>query len=85
MPATKQMIEANTQTRRNAIALTLAYLRQDEDLGAQLGHLGMPEILNVTVHLTQAMATVMEGECDSREAAIESLEQQLAEYAGEPK
>lgn len=66
-------------TRRNAIELTISYLRRDEDLGVKLGRLGLPEVVNLALHMIQAMATVMEDENGGRDAAIESLQRQLYE------
>ena len=72
-------VRAAAITRRNAIEMTLAYLRRDEDFGVRLGRLGMAELINVTIHLVEAMATVMEEENSGREGAIESLQRQLYE------
>ncbi len=72
-------VRAAAITRRNAIEMTLAYLRRDEDFGVRLGRLGMAELINVTIHLAEAMATVMEEENSGREGAIESLQRQLYE------
>lgn len=65
--------------RRNAMELTLAYLRQDDDLGLKLGRLGFDGICGVATHLLEAMANVLESEAGSKEAAAESLQRQLAE------
>ena len=70
---------ATAITRRNAIEMTLAYLRRDEDFGVRLGRLGMTELISETIHLAQAIATVMEEENGGREGAIKSLQRQLYE------
>jgi hypothetical protein len=36
-------------------------------------------LMNVVIHFADAMAAVMERECGSREAAIESLQRQITE------
>lgn len=70
-----------TRNRRSAMELTRACLRRDDDLGERLGRLGYDGIIGVAVHLLEAMAATLEKECGSREAAAESLAQQLVEAA----
>lgn len=65
--------------RRNAMELTVAHLRHDDDLGEKLGRLGLDGICGVAAHLIEAMANTLEKECGSKEAAAKSLAQQLAE------
>jgi hypothetical protein len=40
---------------------------------------GAGDLMEIVIHLADAMAAVMESECGSREAAVEVLRRQLAE------
>lgn len=72
-----------TQTRRNAMALTLLRLR-DEDRAAAyelLPTLCKPDpvtaLMDMVIHFADATAAVLEKTYGSNEAAAESLQQQL--------
>lgn len=82
-----------TQTRAAAIETTLHRLQHpnqpdayEDSIHGTLVRLckpaGVENLMALTIHLADAMAAVLVKDCGSREAAIESLQQQLAE-AGE--
>ncbi len=77
-------------TRRNAMELTLHRLRNpldlptyEESIHGTIVRLCEPdpfgELMDLVIHLAGVVAAFMEGECGSREAAIKSLERQIAE------
>ncbi|MCZ4510295.1 hypothetical protein O3Q52_19290 [Streptomyces sp. ActVer] len=73
------------RTRRNAMALTIHRLRA-EDQGSvydEIIRLFKPdpigELIEMVAHLAEGMANMLEKECGSKEAAAESLAQQIEE------
>lgn len=85
--------QTKSQTRRSAMELTLHRLTHqaepetyEESIYGTLVRLckptGVDNLMELVIHLADGMAAVMERECGSREAAIESLRQQLAEADG---
>lgn len=75
--------EQQNQIRRTAMALTLHRLR-DQDLAAAyelLPGLCKPDsittLMNLVIHFADATAAALEAECGSKEAAADSLQQQL--------
>lgn len=84
--------ETTGQTRRSAMELTLHRLTHqaepdtyEESIYGTLARLcptGFDDMAALIIHLADAMAAVVERECGSREAVIESLRQQLAETDG---
>lgn len=85
--------ETKSRTRRSAMELTLHRLTHQTEPDTYEGSIygtivrlckptGVEDLTALVIHLADAMASVMERECGSREAAIESLRQQLAEAHG---
>lgn len=84
--------QTKSQTRRSAMELTLHRLihqaepeTYEESIYGTLVRLcpaGFDDMVALVIHLADAAAAVLERECGSREAAIESLRRQLAEADG---
>lgn len=80
--------QTKSQTRRSALELTLHRLTHqtepetyEESIYGTLARLcpaGFDDMAALVIHLADALAAGMECECGSREAAVESLRQQLA-------
>ena len=91
MPTTEETVQAKARTRRNAMELTLHRLTQtnpetyEESAYAAIVRLCKPTggggVMDLAIHLADAMGAVLVHECGSKEAAAESLRQQLAEAA----
>ena len=82
------------RTRRNAMELTLHRLRNplepptyEESIYGTIVRLSEPDpvggLIDLAIVFADVMATFMEGECGSREAAIKSLERQITESDAE--
>lgn len=84
--------ETNSQTRRSAMELALHRLTHqtppttyEESFYGTLQRLcpaGFDDMVALIAHFADAMAAGVERECGGREAAVESLRQQLAETDG---
>jgi len=80
--------EEKTEVQRNAVALMLGALRQDEtaadqagELLSQLSHLDLIPVVLLLAHLAARVTTDEHG---TREAARAALEQQLIDLAARP-
>ncbi|MGJ5831381.1 hypothetical protein [Streptomyces ossamyceticus] len=77
------MTSPEQQTRRTAMALTLHRLRNQDPAAAYelLPDLCKPDpvtaLMNLAIHFADATGTALEAGLGSREAAAESLQQQL--------
>lgn len=72
-----------SQTRRKVMALTLHRLRDQDPATVYelLPTLCNPDpvraLMDMVIHFADATAAALEAECGSKEAAVESLQQQL--------